>query len=177
MYKKRFYRANGSERKRKCRERQVAARLVFELNSAAAPSAHGFDQSNDTLPMPTIVEQHSPTAKVKCYCRECFHPLLSPNQTHCTNVCSMNGHRRPFRNVSEMVICDVKKELSTTVKQYMPLVLDYPKKSNHLLPCDILNGQVSSWLISNIRKARWIWESDEDTQCVRHAIEFDHYVE
>lgn len=61
MYKKRFYRANGSERKRKCRERQVTAKLTSELNDSAAPSTNEFDHSNDALAVPPIVEQHSRT--------------------------------------------------------------------------------------------------------------------
>ena len=59
----------------------------------------------------------------------------------------MNGQRRSFKNVSEMVICDVKKEISTTAKKYMPLILDYPKKSEQLIFCDVPNGQVSELFV------------------------------
>lgn len=55
----------------------------------------------------------------------------------------MNGQTRPFKNVSEMVICNVKKEISTTVKRHLHLILEYPKKSKQLLPCDIPNSNVS----------------------------------
>lgn len=92
--------------------------------------------------------------KVSYYCRECLHPLLSPKQTHCTVDCSMNGQRRAFRNVSEMVICDVKKEVSTTVQRHMHLILEYPKKSKQLLPCDIPNSDVSYWFFWRMEKTR-----------------------
>ena len=81
--------------------------------------------------------------KVSYYCRECFHVLLTPQQVQCTYGCSMNGHRRPFKNVSEMVICDVKREILTTAKRYMPLIHEYSRQSKDVLPCDIPNGQAS----------------------------------
>ena len=55
----------------------------------------------------------------------------------------MNGHRRPFKNVSEVVICDMKREILTTAKRYMPLIHEYSRQSKDVLPCDIPNGQVS----------------------------------
>jgi hypothetical protein len=55
----------------------------------------------------------------------------------------MNNQRRSFRNVSELVICDVKKEVSTTAKRYIDLIREYQNEPSISLPGDVLNGQVS----------------------------------
>ena len=64
----------------------------------------------------------------------------------------MNGRPRPSKNVSEMVICDVRKEIVATAKRYINLILQYPKQSKENIPCDIPNGQVIAF-ISSIDKS------------------------
>ncbi|CAF1557829.1 unnamed protein product, partial [Didymodactylos carnosus] len=86
--------------------------------------------------------------KVNYFCRECFYPLFTPQQKECTTGCSMNNQRRPFKNVSELVINDVKKEITTTTKTYLNLIREYPTQSSTLLPCDVLNGEVYTQLPS-----------------------------
>lgn len=54
----------------------------------------------------------------------------------------MNNQRRPFKNVSELVLCDVKKEISLTAKRYMALIQEYQHEAKPILPSDVLNGQV-----------------------------------
>ncbi|CAF3963604.1 unnamed protein product, partial [Rotaria sp. Silwood1] len=86
-----------------------------------------------------IVDVHC-SKKVSYYCRQCFHPLLSVQQIECTNECSMNNQRRSFKNVNELVICDVKKEILTTAKRYIELIQEYQNKSSIIFPGDVLNG-------------------------------------
>jgi hypothetical protein len=56
----------------------------------------------------------------------------------------MNNQRRPFKNVSELVVCDVKKEISTTAKRYIDLIQEYQSGPGGILVGDVLNGQVST---------------------------------
>lgn len=81
--------------------------------------------------------------KVSYYCRECFHPLLSIDQSACTYECSMNNQRRPFKNISELVICNVKQEIASIAKRYINIIHEYQNESKVALPGDVLNGQVS----------------------------------
>lgn len=83
--------------------------------------------------------------KVSYYCRGCLYPLALPQQPTCTVECSMNNQRRSFRNVSELVLCDVKKEISSTAKLYVNLIQEYQNQPRITLPGDVLNGQVSSF--------------------------------
>ena len=57
----------------------------------------------------------------------------------------MNNQRRSFKNVSELVLCDVKKEISSTAKRYVNLILEYQNEARFILPGDILNGQVCTF--------------------------------
>ncbi|CAF1321466.1 unnamed protein product [Didymodactylos carnosus] len=65
--------------------------------------------------------------KVNYCCRECFYPLFTPRKKEC----SMSNQRCPFKNVSELVINDVKKEITTTTKTYLNLIREYPTQSNN----------------------------------------------
>ncbi|CAF3710089.1 unnamed protein product [Rotaria socialis] len=87
--------------------------------------------------------------KVSYYCRGCLYPLASPQQSTCTVECSMNNRRRSFRNVSELVLCDVKKEISSTAKRYVNLIQEYQNQPRMVLPGDVLNGQIYRNLPSN----------------------------
>ncbi|CAF1199868.1 unnamed protein product [Rotaria sordida] len=95
-----------------------------------------------------IVDVNS-SKKVSYYCRQCFHPLLSVQQIACTNECSLNNQRRSFKNISELVTCDVKKEILTTAKRYIDLIQEYQYESNIIFPGDLLNGQIYKNLPSN----------------------------
>ncbi|CAF3381159.1 unnamed protein product, partial [Rotaria socialis] len=61
----------------------------------------------------------------------------------------MNNRRRSFRNVSELVLCDVKKEISSTAKRYVNLIQEYQNQPRMVLPGDVLNGQIYRNLPSN----------------------------
>ena len=52
-------------------------------------------------------------------------------------------------NVSELVINDVKEEIRSTAQRYLNLINEYKDNSNHLLPCDVLNGSVYQHLKGN----------------------------
>ncbi|CAF1397064.1 unnamed protein product [Adineta steineri] len=86
---------------------------------------------------------------VTYYCRGCFHHLASPQQTSCSNGCSMHNQSRPFRNVSELVICDIKKEILSTAKRYIHLIQEYQNESKLILPGDVVHGKIYTKLPSN----------------------------
>ncbi|CAF4366869.1 unnamed protein product, partial [Rotaria magnacalcarata] len=52
-------------------------------------------------------------------------------------------------NVSELVLCDVKKEISSTAKRYVNLIQEYQNQPRMVLPGDVLNGQIYRNLPSN----------------------------
>ncbi len=85
--------------------------------------------------------------KVSYYCRDCFYPLASPQQSACTDGCPLNKQRRSFKNASELVICDVRKEILSTAKRYADLIREYQNESKPVLPGDVLNGQVSTLIL------------------------------
>ncbi|CAF4307728.1 unnamed protein product [Rotaria magnacalcarata] len=82
--------------------------------------------------------------KVTYYCRECFHPLLSVQQSVCTYGCSLNNQHRSFKNLSELVICDVKQEIAKVANRYSNIIREYQNETNIILPGDVLNAQVST---------------------------------
>ncbi|CAM4823140.1 unnamed protein product [Rotaria magnacalcarata] len=80
--------------------------------------------------------------KVTYYCRECFHPLLSVQQSVCTYGCSLNNQHRSFKNLSELVICDVKQEIAKVANRYSNIIREYQNETNIILPGDVLNAQI-----------------------------------
>lgn len=61
----------------------------------------------------------------------------------------MNNSYRPFSNVSELTINDVRSELRGTIECYANIIDDYPNQSTSLLPCDVPNGGVYQALSSS----------------------------
>ena len=90
--------------------------------------------------------------QVKYYCRECLRHLQTPEQITCTDGCSLNDKRRPYMNVVELVINNVKEEIRSIAKRYMNLINEYPKCAKDILPCDIPNGSVYQRLRINNEK-------------------------
>ncbi|CAF4669473.1 unnamed protein product, partial [Rotaria sp. Silwood2] len=93
--------------------------------------------------LPRTASNVNSSKKVSYYCRQCFHPLLSVQQIACTNECFLNNQRRSLKNISELVICDVKKEILTTAKRYIDLIQEYQYESSIIFPDDVLNGPIS----------------------------------
>ncbi|CAF4124476.1 unnamed protein product [Rotaria sp. Silwood2] len=87
--------------------------------------------------------------QVSYYCRRCFYRLTSPKQSACSRECFLNGQRRSFKNVSELVLYDVKKEISSTARRYINLIQEYQNERRPMLPSDVLNGQIYRTLPSN----------------------------
>ena len=56
----------------------------------------------------------------------------------------MNNKRRSFRNISELVICDIKQEIIAREKRYINLIQEYQNESKTTLPGDVLQGQASN---------------------------------
>ena len=73
---------------------------------------------------------------------------MTPYQTQCRLDCSLNGQRRPYKNVGEMFVCDVKEQLSIVVRRYMNLILEYLNQPTAIIPHDVINGLVMFLLIS-----------------------------
>ncbi|CAF1687746.1 unnamed protein product, partial [Didymodactylos carnosus] len=65
--------------------------------------------------------------EVSYYCRECLSRLITPQQTDCSSTCPLNNLRRPFSNVSELVINDVKEEIRSVARPYLNIICEYPK--------------------------------------------------
>ncbi|CAF1510553.1 unnamed protein product, partial [Didymodactylos carnosus] len=129
----------------------------LNLNKAGIKtSLHGF---REILPMANKLPLTVPglmkiagmdcSKKVTYYCRECLHRLNAPMQSEYSNLCSLNNQRRPFMNVSELVINDIHYEIRTTAERYMDLINEYPQRAKDLLPCDIINGTVYKKLTEN----------------------------
>ena len=55
----------------------------------------------------------------------------------------MNNQHRSFRNISELVICDVRQEVTALAKRYVNIILEYQNESKDMLPSDVLHGEVS----------------------------------
>ena len=87
--------------------------------------------------------------QVTYYCRECLFHLHVPDQTECLNGCSLHRKRRPFMNVSELVINDVKEEIRSTAQRYFNLINEYADCAHRVLPADIPNGSIHQRLRSN----------------------------
>ncbi|CAF1187055.1 unnamed protein product [Rotaria sordida] len=62
----------------------------------------------------------------------------------------MNNQRRSFKNISELVVCDVKEEILSTAARYVNLIREYQNASKLFLPGDVLNGQAKLNEIDNI---------------------------
>jgi hypothetical protein len=82
------------------------------------------------------------------FCRECLCRLHTPDQTECLNGCSLHGRRRPFMNVSELVINDVKNEIRSTAQRYLNLINEYADCAHRVLPSDVPNGSINRRLRS-----------------------------
>ena len=82
------------------------------------------------------------------FCRECLCRLHTPEQTECLNGCSLHGRRRPFMNVSELVINDVKNEICSTAQRYLNLINEYADCAHRVLPSDVPNGSINRRLRS-----------------------------
>ena len=87
--------------------------------------------------------------QVMYYCRECLCRLLVPDQSECSTGCSFHGRRRPFTNVSELVVNGVKDEIRSTAQRYLNLIMEYPDCAHRVLPSDVLNGSVYRRLKNN----------------------------
>ena len=66
MYTKRFYRGNGSDRKRKCRERQMMADIIVELNSSRALNVEDCADNRNNLSFSLVNEQVFTENKIMC---------------------------------------------------------------------------------------------------------------
>ena len=68
----------------------------------------------------------------------------------------MNNKRRSFRNISELVIYDIKQEIIARVKRYINLIQEYQNESKAILPGDVLHEQASTifgdWCMCVARK-------------------------
>ena len=73
---------------------------------------------------------------------------MSTQQTTCTFERSLNNQCRSFRNISELVVCDVRQEITALAKRYVNIILEYQNDSNAILPSDVLHGEVShEWFL------------------------------
>lgn len=68
--------------------------------------------------------------------------MTKPQQTLCSSFCSSNNKNRSFSNVSELTINDIENEIRSTVERFANVIIDYPHRSQLLLPCDVINGNV-----------------------------------
>ncbi|CAF4047187.1 unnamed protein product [Rotaria magnacalcarata] len=87
--------------------------------------------------------------KVIYYCCECLSRLTNPEQKTCVDGCSLNNVRRPFRNVIEVAINNIKDEVYATAKRHINLINEYSQCSNVFLPYDVLNGSIYECLKEN----------------------------
>ncbi|CAF1056215.1 unnamed protein product, partial [Rotaria magnacalcarata] len=62
---------------------------------------------------------------------------------------SLNNVRRPFRNVIEVAINNIKYEVYATAKRHINLINEYSQCSNVFLPYDVLNGSIYERLKKN----------------------------
>lgn len=76
------------------------------------------------------------------HCVKCLARLTTPQQTTCSLDCSLNDKYRPFSNVSEFVINDVRNEIRSNIIRYSNVIFNYRNQSNLLLPCDVPNADV-----------------------------------
>ncbi|CAF3787006.1 unnamed protein product [Rotaria sordida] len=88
------------------------------------------------------------TKKVIYYCTECLTRLTTPQQTTCSPNCTLNNKYRPFSNVSELTINNVKNEICNNIVRYANIINDYRNQSKLLLPCDIPNADIYQTLSS-----------------------------
>lgn len=82
------------------------------------------------------------TKNMQYYCSECLTRLNNPQQVTCSNNCSLNGKYRPFSNVSELALNDVRREIRYRIEMYASIMNDYRSKSTSVLPGDVMNGNV-----------------------------------
>ncbi|CAF3399224.1 unnamed protein product [Rotaria socialis] len=87
--------------------------------------------------------------KVIYYCCECLSRLTNPEQKTCVDGYSLNNVRRPFRNVIEVAINNIKDEVYATAKRHINLINEYSQCSNVFLPYDVLNGSIYERLKKN----------------------------
>lgn len=80
--------------------------------------------------------------QVTYYCRKCFTQLQKLDQENCYECCSLNDKKRLYTNVVELVISNVKEEISIVAQHHLQLITHYPHDSNRLLPADVPNGMV-----------------------------------
>ncbi|CAF4521079.1 unnamed protein product [Didymodactylos carnosus] len=109
-----------------CRDLNLNKSQIKFLLNGLRPLLPSDSQLPRTVPGLMKVVGIDCSKKVSYYCRECFHPLLTPQQTECTNGCAINNQRRSFKYVSELVISDAQKEISSTTKLYLNLIREYP---------------------------------------------------
>ena len=86
--------------------------------------------------------------RMKFLCIECLTEILSPQDRHCAQRCSLNNKRRRQSQVGELYHANVSLQIRTVAERYINIIKEY-SNNYHLQPADIPNGTVFQQLPTN----------------------------